>query len=69
MKTWFKPQDWNTMTVIAEGNRVTVFVNGHKTAESLHDSGRASGHCGLQLHAGQDVEMFFKDIEVLDQVQ
>jgi len=32
----------------------------------LNDAGRASGKCALQLHGNQDVEMFFKDIEVLE---
>lgn len=66
VKTWFKPQEWNAMTVVAQGGRITVVVNGHKTAELLNDTGRASGKCALQLHGDQDVEMFFKDIEVLE---
>ena len=66
MKKWFKPQDWNVMTVVAKGGRITVSVNGYKSAELLHDTGRASGKCALQLHGDQDVEMFFKDIEVLE---
>ena len=66
VKKWFKPQDWNSMTVVAKGNRITVSVNGYKSAELLNDTGRASGKCALQLHGDQDVEMFFKDIEVLE---
>lgn len=65
VKKWFKPQDWNVMTVTARGRRVAVEVNGHKTAEVRDDPGRTEGQFALQLHGGQDVEVWFKDIEML----
>jgi hypothetical protein len=65
---WFKPQEWNTMTVSAHGKRLTVTVNGHKSAEVFDDPGRAEGNFALQLHGGQDVEIFFKDLEILQSV-
>jgi hypothetical protein len=65
VKQWFKPQAWNTMTVSARGKRVTVSVNGHQTAELRDDPGRTEGSFALQLHGGQDVEAYFKDIEIL----
>lgn len=65
VKKWFKPQDWNLMTVTAMGRRIVVEVNGHKTAELLNDPGRTEGLSALQLHGGQDVDVYFKDIEIL----
>ncbi len=65
VKKWLKPGEWNTMTVSAHGGRIVVNVNGHKTAELRDDPGRAVGHLALQLHGGQDVEVYFKDIEIL----
>jgi len=65
VKKWFKPQQWNSMTVSAHGKRVTVTVNGHKSAELLNDPGRMEGNFALQLHGGQDVEIYFKDLEIL----
>lgn len=65
VKQWFKPQEWNTMTVSAQGRRVNVNVNGHQSAELRDDPGRLDGPSALQLHGGQDVEVFFKDIEIL----
>ena len=65
VKKWFKPQNWNTMTVSAQGKRVTVNVNGHISAELRDDPGRLEGHLALQLHGGQDCELYFKDIEIL----
>jgi len=65
VKKWFRPQEWNTMTVSAHGRRITVDVNGHRTAELLDDPGRTEGHLALQVHGGQDCELYFKDIEIL----
>ena len=66
VKKWFRPQDWNTMTVSARGQRITVAVNGHQSAELLNDPGRTQGRLALQLHGGQDVEVCFKEIEILE---
>ena len=64
-KKWFKPQDWNTMTVSAGDSRIAVDVNGFRTAELRDDPGRKQGHLALQLHADQDVEIYFNNIEIL----
>ena len=65
VKKWFRAQQWNTMTVMAQGRRVAVDVNGHKSAELLDDPGRLQGRLALQVHGGQDVEVCFQDIEML----
>ncbi|MFQ6034470.1 MAG: DUF1080 domain-containing protein [Sedimentisphaerales bacterium] len=62
---WFKPGQWNQMTVSAHGRRIVVHVNDQKTAELKNDKGRLEGHLALQLHGGQDVQVMFKDIEIL----
>ncbi len=64
VKTYFKPGDWNTMTVRAEGRNVTVEVNGTKTAELKDDPGRLEGHIALQLHGGQDMHVEFKEVAI-----
>jgi hypothetical protein len=63
--TWFEPGQWNTMTVSAYGKWIVVHVNGHKTAEVRDDAGRLDGRLALQLHGGQDMEVRFKDIQML----
>lgn len=62
--TWFKPGEWNEMTVRASGGHIVVHVNGTKSAELLDDPGRKEGRFALQLHGKQDVEVWFKDIEI-----
>lgn len=64
VKKWYKPGEWNTMTVYAKGKTVIVHVNGQKTAELHNDPGRTEGYIALQLHGGQDMLVSFKDIEI-----
>jgi hypothetical protein len=62
---WFKPQEWNQMTVSAHSQHIVVHVNGQKSAELKKDKGRMEGHLAFQLHGGQDMHVMFKDIEIL----
>ena len=62
--TWYRPGEWNEMSVTARGGDITVRVNGKVTAELRNDPGRREGRFALQVHGGQDVEVWFKDIEV-----
>jgi len=64
IKTYFKPGEWNTMMVSAQGRNVTVEVNGKKSAELKDDPGRLEGHLALQLHGGNDMYVEYKDIEI-----
>jgi hypothetical protein len=65
VKKYFKPGQWNQMTVSAHGRHIVVHVNGHKTAELKNDPGRLEGHLALQLHGSKDMHVMFKDIEML----
>lgn len=64
VKTWFKPGEWNEMIVTARGGDIEVKVNGITSAKLVNDPGRASGKFALQVHGGQDVDVWFKDIEI-----
>ena len=64
VKTYYRHQDWNEMTVTAVGKNITVTVNGHKTAELKNDPGARRGYLGLQLHGGQKMLVMFKEIEI-----
>jgi hypothetical protein len=60
---WFKPQEWNDMTVQAQGNHFTVTVNGQTSADLVDDASRKDGVFALQLHVG-DGEVLFKDMVI-----
>jgi hypothetical protein len=62
--TWFKPNDWNEMIVSAKGGHITVKINGKVSADLPDDPGRKEGRFALQVHGGQDVDVWFKDIEL-----
>jgi hypothetical protein len=64
VKTYFKPQEWNEMTVEARGPKVVVTVNGTKVSEIDDSSVRMEGPFALQIHGGQDVHVMFKDIKI-----
>ncbi len=65
VKKWFRPGAWNEMSVVALGDRVVVHVNGTRSAEIVDPRGRKRGKFALQVHGGQDVDVRFKDIEIL----
>ena len=67
VKTWFKPGEWNEMIVSAHGRDIVVTVNGKKSAELKNDPGRRFGKIALQVHGGQDCDVWFKDIEIADE--
>ena len=68
VKKHFKPGQWNEMIVSAHGTHIVTFINGAQSVELKNDTkSRREGHIALQLHGGADVEVYFKDIEILDE--
>jgi hypothetical protein len=67
VKEWFRAGDWNQMTVEAIGTRITVYINGKQAAPLRNDArGRPHGKLALQVHGGQEVDVWFKDIEIAE---
>jgi hypothetical protein len=63
-KKFLKPNDWNDMVIAAHGPHIVVWVNGLKTCELKDPKGRTEGHFALQMHAGCEMEVRFKDIAI-----
>jgi hypothetical protein len=61
---YFKPQEWNEMTVEGHGPHVVVHINGQKAGEINDRTIRMEGPFALQIHGGQDVDVMFKDIKI-----
>jgi hypothetical protein len=61
---WFKPGDWNLVTVTAKGPRVTVSYNGIVTADTVDAGLPVRGHFGFQVHANLDCEIQVMDVEI-----
>ena len=62
--TWYKPNEWNEMTVVAKAGNVIVKVNGKETARLRNDSGRLEGKFALQLHGEMDMKVMFKEVKI-----
>ena len=64
VKTWFKPGEWNEMTILTRGAKLIVTMNGKTSAEIDDNQGRRQGRVALQVHGGQDCLVHFKDIKI-----
>jgi hypothetical protein len=64
VQRWFRPGEWNSMSVVALGDRIVVQVNGRTSAEVRDDPGRREGYVALQLHGGQEMDVLFRAIEI-----
>jgi Domain of Unknown Function (DUF1080) len=67
---YYKNNDWNDYTIVAQGNRIRTWVNGYQTLELIDDDPRrlARGIVALQIHRGKPMVVEFKDItlQILD---
>lgn len=63
-KKLLKTDDWNEMIIDAHGGDIVVTLNGTKTADIKDDRGRPEGHFALQMHAGCEMTVWYKDIEI-----
>jgi type 1 glutamine amidotransferase len=62
-----KPGDWNEFRIVAKGNLLQHFINGHLMSETFDEqpAKRAlEGVLALQLHAGPPMKVEFKDIRL-----
>ncbi|MBI2433198.1 MAG: DUF1080 domain-containing protein [Candidatus Hydrogenedentes bacterium] len=55
-----KRDAWNTFVIRAEGDRLTLKLNGVQTAD-VHDDSSSHGKVGLQVHPGEE----FKDMKII----
>lgn len=64
LKALLKPNDWNSLHIIARGNLIIQLVNGRVMSALLDEDeqGRAlEGALGLQIHAGQPMRIEFRN--------
>ena len=62
-----KKEDWNDYVVIARGNHLQHFINGHQTVDVIDEQkskAASSGILALQLHAGDPMTVQFKNVRI-----
>ena len=64
VKIWYKPDQWNEMTVEAREGNIIVKVNGMESARLTNDTGSVEGKIALQLHGEMDMEVMFKEVKI-----
>jgi len=63
----YHKSDWNDYVIIARGNHLQHFINGHQTIDFTDNDPKnhlTHGILALQLHAGQPMEVDFKDLRI-----
>ncbi len=65
VKQFYKPGQWNQYTIVAQGPRIRLYLNGHLTVDYVEEDpkrGAQEGIIAFQLHTGPAMEVRFKDI-------
>jgi hypothetical protein len=61
-----KRNDWNEFVITAKGKHVTIDFNGTRIIDRTDEKFDDEGIIALQLHAGDPMEVRFKDIEITE---
>lgn len=59
-----KPQDWNRITIQAEGKVVKTWLNGVPISHWVGDGTYSQGFFGLQVHKAKSGQVMFRNIKV-----
>ncbi|MEZ5355931.1 MAG: DUF1080 domain-containing protein [Bryobacteraceae bacterium] len=65
LKAMIKPDDWNHLHIIAQGNMLTHILNGNVTSVAIDDDAAnrsAGGLLGFQIHQGPPMKVEFRNI-------
>lgn len=62
---WLKMGKWNTMKILADGDEVTSWLNGHKMVYLKDEKiGAGEGFIALQIHDGGGIKVKWKNIRI-----
>lgn len=65
---WIKMNDWNVYKIVANKNRIQLYINGKQTVDykELDNTIPQSGLIGVQVHGGGKAQVAFKDIYITE---
>jgi len=63
---WLRKDDWNDLTIRAEGDRIQIWLNGNLTVDYKEDDEKIvkTGIIGLQIHSGPPTEAWYRNIRI-----
>ncbi len=63
---WVKNGDWNELRILAIGDRIQLFLNGHQTIDYIEKEAGIprTGIIGLQIHSGPPTEAWYRNIRI-----
>lgn len=62
---YLKMGSWNTMKIVANGNKVTTYLNGHEMVEIVDEKiGKGKGGIALQIHSGGGIKVKWRNIKL-----
>jgi hypothetical protein len=63
-RTGYVPGQWAKFEVSCSGARIQVSINGIPVVDMADDRNNRPGRFGLQLHAGMEMDVRFKNLEI-----
>lgn len=67
LKTLIKQEDWNTIRIIAKGNRLQHYVNDVLMSDVTDEDsvfGSQKGHLGIQVHVGPPMKVEYRNLRI-----
>jgi Domain of Unknown Function (DUF1080) len=62
---WLKPDAWNELKIVAKGDEVTTWLNGHQMIMIKDEKiGQGEGFIALQIHDGGGIKVRWKDFRI-----
>jgi len=62
-ETILKPEEWNTLRIVANGDRVQTYLNGQEMVDLKDEKiGAGEGGIALQIHDGGGIKVRWRDI-------
>ena len=65
LQAFIHDEDWNDYLIVADGNHLMHFINGHLTADVIDDQPAKAAKTGimaLQIHVGPPMKVQFRDL-------
>ena len=62
---WLKPDAWNELKIVAKGDEVTTWLNGHQMIHIKDEKiGQGEGFIALQIHDGGGIKVRWKNFTI-----